>query len=1300
MARLLAALARLGGWLLVVAAGRWPARAELLLWDAPFLPVSPVDAPAVGLSLGQCRRAPFGVRAAVALQLLAAVDFLTVRGWYPQRRLLRGAQVVRGEAGVAVTLLQLPRWRLEDQVFRTPSRRRVSGADALVGRLLLPLLVRLLPERREQLHSCVEKALPGETTRALCGVIRGCGRTGAWLAHRDGCGRALWARRLHLPCEGVVWVEEEGLVPRLAAAALLARATGAWSGLVVAGQLDESDVAREQGRAAAAGAPLLVLTTLPVPGSVPLALAPEEGAVWVLPAAVECAAAHAREAQERSGGRARLAAELLAAGARDGFSAPPGAYLLREDHHTLASPAARAALATLAAFPIGLDAAECRSLGISQDSCAELLRLGLVVPYRGRWRVTRPWSPASLDERREDLVTVVPAESLAGMVVHALARGEWHPLQGWCRERLSDEEGALEVLALARALPPGSPLALWGAQAALGLGRLREAGELLAAVSEAERDGAWYALEAWRALLEGSPQRAADALGAAGELAERPDLAARCALVAAELANARGDGAEERRLLDAAARHGPAFAAEAALYCAALEDGAALRRLRRREGSGWARPLRVRYLHLLGLDAFRRDALVAVGTPLRAALRTASGLNPLMMGEVCADLATLHLARNLPALAERFYELAESYLDRAGAQRTLLLVRANRAVVANDRMRWRQAQELLARAAPSPGAGGALDEAANAVELARCELVRGRLDHFRALLPRLEAVTGANPHWLLLARAVSSLRLQLALAEGELAAAAEVLPTADDSERALAEAMLAAQQGREPDPALPPRWGIALCASILAAWRRGEREVARERAARHLTRLPQEGAVALARLVRLLARSGERLDSSWGELIRRAETTLREAELDGWAAVFSEGQGGDPLALVQALVGALTAGTACVEATFLAPLARALGVTRVEVRRGDDLLGAWGEGEAGDGSLATAGVTVRWCGGSDPLTRAALEGVARLAGTAGELEGEHREVGRALVGRSAALRRLRERIARWGPLPFPVLITGEPGTGKELVARELHRASGRRGAFLPVNCAALPAPILERELFGTVRGAFTGAEADREGLVEAAEGGTLFLDEIGELPLELQAKLLRLLQEREVRRLGSTRVRVVDVRFIAATNRDLEGATARGEFRSDLYYRLAAAVIPVPPLRQRPEDIEELAVLFCQRAAGECQREGVRLSPAAVDVLRRGRWPGNARELEWAIRRAVVEARPGEVLGPERFSGATVMTPPPLEPFVAARERFLRQYFQALLAACGGNRSEAARRAGLTRQGLLYHLRSLGLPGE
>lgn len=245
--------------------------------------------------------------------------------------------------------------------------------------------------------------------------------------------------------------------------------------------------------------------------------------------------------------------------------------------------------------------------------------------------------------------------------------------------------------------------------------------------------------------------------------------------------------------------------------------------------------------------------------------------------------------------------------------------------------------------------------------------------------------------------------------------------------------------------------------------------------------------------------------------------------------------------------------------------------------------------------------------------------------------------GPRLLGESPAHRELLQKIARVAETDAPVLVLGESGTGKELVAHALHEGSARRKRpFVAVNCASIPDALVEAELFGSARGAFTGAHADRPGLVEAADGGTLFLDEVGELSPQAQARLLRFLQESEVRRVGDVRSRRVDVRVVAATHRDLPALVQSGAFRQDLYYRLRVVELTVPPLRERGADVLLLARVFVSRAALRWKRSAPVLSPGAERALLAHDWPGNVRELEHAISRATVMC--GEVVEAAQLS--------------------------------------------------------------
>ncbi|WP_437535678.1 sigma 54-interacting transcriptional regulator [Sorangium sp. So ce726] len=309
---------------------------------------------------------------------------------------------------------------------------------------------------------------------------------------------------------------------------------------------------------------------------------------------------------------------------------------------------------------------------------------------------------------------------------------------------------------------------------------------------------------------------------------------------------------------------------------------------------------------------------------------------------------------------------------------------------------------------------------------------------------------------------------------------------------------------------------------------------------------------------------------------------------------------------------------------------------------------------------------------------------------------EHRYDYGAIVGRGPALRAVFATLDRVVEAPVNVLVTGESGTGKELVARAIHFAGPRKsGPFMGINCAALPAALLESELFGHVRGAFTGADRDRTGLVVAARGGTLFLDELGEMPLEVQAKLLRVLQEREVRPVGSAEAVRVDFRLVCATNRDLLAEAARGRFREDLYYRVAVVQIRLPALRDRLEDLPELALHFVRRAAEQLGRPAPQLSHEALRRLGQHGWPGNVRELENVITKAVVlcdgrRIGPDDVDLPRAQEGRGAPRPP--RPPHDERAALL-----AALERTGWNALQAAREAGMSRATFYRKLRRLGI---
>jgi len=312
-----------------------------------------------------------------------------------------------------------------------------------------------------------------------------------------------------------------------------------------------------------------------------------------------------------------------------------------------------------------------------------------------------------------------------------------------------------------------------------------------------------------------------------------------------------------------------------------------------------------------------------------------------------------------------------------------------------------------------------------------------------------------------------------------------------------------------------------------------------------------------------------------------------------------------------------------------------------------------------------------------------------------------------LVGKSAAMNQVYRFMQKVQDTDAPVFIWGESGTGKELVARNIHfMGIRRRGRFIALNCSAIPENLLESELFGHLRGSFTGAVCDKVGLVEEASGGTLFLDEIAELSFPLQAKLLRFLEGKEFRRVGENRTRNVDVRFISATNKIIEEEVRKGSFREDLYYRLKILSVELLPLRERQEDLLYLLDHFLDKYCRELNRGEVSISPSAQELLLSYPWPGNVRELQSEILRCLIFCEQSDVIQDKdlsmKINPIREVSMDQTYDFVRAKAAFERRYIRQALTRCNYNRARTAEEIGLSRQGLFKLIKKhcIEIPGK
>lgn len=884
--------------------------------------------------------------------------------------------------------------------------------------------------------------------------------------------------------------------------------------------------------------------------------------------------------------------------------------------------------------------------------------------------------PVRVDPFHNEVAPLFPPDSPERMLHAALAAGNAGEVLEWARARLDDLD-AVAVRELLSRIEPGalgSGVQAALAEACLSLADMEGARRALDGVDK-ETAGPWLS---WLQLLDRQPQGEVP-LPRSVEVRHAPRACAEIALVA--LRRSLGWSAESagRALvvigeamdnLGGAARRWVEIRLAARLKPDRLNDRV------------WRREVADGNPALVGLLLFERSTRAILNGEFGLARRLlrivmAAESAPGRLAPMQVNLGHVEAELGRPMVSEALMLRAYRLFQAAGFHHREWVALHNLAVADIDQLRLRRAArrlDALGRIELS-----ILDE----VERARLALACGRLEEFHCRLDELPAIEETSDRQIV--EALCLLRGVEALIDGSPKTAESLLLRGGEEGRGWLELAGAAPAGE----GVEDGWGVRRAAALATRLRNGD-DIQEDH---HSLDLKDAMAVALCRQLGL--RPG------WPDhdLRRLAARVLEEGGLDGWS-VRTRWCRDEADGLLRGLSGVIRQhGLGSGDEEAVAELLDAVGIDGLEVRdvAGGRKLLAMGEGQACSSVLRGRIEVIPL--GAEPFQGPAWELLLDLlellqpTGAVEEIESGVDEV--RLDGASPATARLRDEVRRTAGPSFTVLIHGETGTGKEVVAREIHRLSGRSGDLVGVNVAAIPATLLESELFGAVKGAFTGADRSRRGLVAAAEGGTLFLDEVGDLDVVLQVKLLRFLEGGEIRSVGSDQAREVDVRVVCATHRNLERLVREGRFREDLYFRMAVARIEVSPLRERAEDIPVLRAIFEREAA---QQHGLPIptwSRPAEEILMNHSWPGNLRELKNTVEFAMARSG-GRRIRPEDL---------PIEggkrplrgTWEANLANFKRSFLTDVLARHQGNRSSAARELGISRQGLLYQIKKLGL---
>jgi len=869
--------------------------------------------------------------------------------------------------------------------------------------------------------------------------------------------------------------------------------------------------------------------------------------------------------------------------------------------------------------------------------------------------------------------------------------------------------------ALAAAAGPALPswLGVLEAEREISGGRLDEAEARLGRIVE---DAAAGTADRRRASLRRAELGVAQGdFGGAGDLAAQwkrrhpdapPAEAVRALRVEAACRARGGDYASAGRLLDAAERIGVSLGLdqrlENALVRATLLSLQGLFAEEKDLYESW-RPVvaragddglmaRLLAREALGLSDRREFAAAA------ARLEQASEVlrdDPVERARTLIDLAATFYHAGRTARCDALLAEAIACADMAGREDLARIARGNRLELSIDRCEWDAARAEVA----------ALSGAARAEGDARRLLVALHQGSRLALrVGDFETAARENGQARELARRLSD-RLEIGelwLEEGDrLACSGAIAQAREAYERAAADPPDRADTERR------ARQRLAELATPDPDATRAAHDVLEEAFANDA----YAAAESAARRHAVLSSTGGSLGASWRS---RAEGILRSRGGSELAdRVFGCAAGSEQAAPPDALRGLRLALARALSGEDAEPALAPLGLERLRVTdEAGRVLASLGDTGGGEGARRRlqAGTTAYALEVWPQPPESTVEAIAllvetllfRVAATVCSADHARGWLRFGIVAADAAMEEPYRRLCLFAPQPVTALVLGESGTGKEAVARAVHALSPRgSGRFVAVNVAAIPAGLLESELFGHVRGAFTGADRERRGLIEEADGGTIFFDEIGDLDLALQAKLLRALQEGEVRRVGESRARRVDVRVVSATARDLVRDVSAGRFREDLYYRLHVAVIPLPALRHRGRDVHLLARHFLERYAREYARGGLQFAPEAIAAIAAHGWPGNVRELQNAVSQAAVLAQHGRPVTVDLLPEPVRRAHGASSPSVDYRSRVnahRRDLIREALERTGGNRSRAARDLGLSRQALLYLIRELKVP--